>query len=192
MQKRENPYTPAPDASRRISRAATSTWRTSSRWSSGSPPAATSAAWSTQGCAASGRPCNGTCYASATQRSALALVVSIAGRWPVRPARSKSSPGERPSASRNRPESTRPHAEQVFKALAADKGLAAAQATLLNELYILEGRLEHASPDVDADEVRDGRTTPPSTPGFDREHTHLAGAPRRCPTRGRRGRVKTA
>jgi hypothetical protein len=50
----------------------------------------------------------------------------------------------------------RPHAEQVFKALVADKGLTAAQATLLNELYVLEGRLEHASPDVDADEVRDG------------------------------------
>ena len=50
----------------------------------------------------------------------------------------------------------RPHAEQVFKALAADKGLTAAQATLLNELYVLEGRLEHASPDVDAEEVRDG------------------------------------
>jgi hypothetical protein len=47
----------------------------------------------------------------------------------------------------------RPHAEQVFKALAADKGLTAAQATLLNELYVLEGRLEHASPDVDAAEV---------------------------------------
>ena len=50
----------------------------------------------------------------------------------------------------------RPHAEQVFKALAADKGLTEAQGTLLNELYVLEGRLEHASPDVDADEVRDG------------------------------------
>jgi hypothetical protein len=50
----------------------------------------------------------------------------------------------------------RPHAEQVFKALTADNGLTAAQATLLNELYVLEGRLEHASPDVDADEVRDG------------------------------------
>lgn len=25
----------------------------------------------------------------------------------------------------------------------------------MNELYVLEGRLEHASPDVDADEVRD-------------------------------------
>ena len=49
----------------------------------------------------------------------------------------------------------RPHAEQVFKALAADQGLTAAQATLLNELYVLEGRLEHASPDVDADEVRE-------------------------------------
>lgn len=50
----------------------------------------------------------------------------------------------------------RPHAEQVFKALAADEGLTEAQGTLLNELYVLEGRLEHASPDVDAEEVRDG------------------------------------
>jgi len=50
----------------------------------------------------------------------------------------------------------RPHAEQVFKAVATDEGLTEAQATLLNELYLLEGRLEHASPDVDAEEVRDG------------------------------------
>ena len=50
----------------------------------------------------------------------------------------------------------RPHAEQVFKAVAADEGLTEAQATLLNELYVLEGRLEHASPDVEADEVREG------------------------------------
>jgi hypothetical protein len=50
----------------------------------------------------------------------------------------------------------RPHAEQVFKVLTADKGLTEAQAALLNELYILEGRLEHASPDVEAEEVRDG------------------------------------
>jgi len=50
----------------------------------------------------------------------------------------------------------RPHAEQVFKAIAADEGLTVLQATLLHELYILEGRLEHASPDVDAEEVRDG------------------------------------
>jgi hypothetical protein len=48
----------------------------------------------------------------------------------------------------------RPHAEQVFKAVAEDGGLTADQAALLNELYVLEGRLEHASPDVDADEVR--------------------------------------
>lgn len=49
----------------------------------------------------------------------------------------------------------RPHAEQVFEAIAADQGLSTDQAALLNELYVLEGRLEHASPDVDADEVRD-------------------------------------
>ena len=48
----------------------------------------------------------------------------------------------------------RPHAEQVFKAIAADEGLTEVQATLLNELYIIEGRLEHASPDIDAEEVR--------------------------------------
>lgn len=50
----------------------------------------------------------------------------------------------------------RPHADQVFEALAADGGLSKEQAALLNELYVLEGRLEHASPDVDADEVREG------------------------------------
>ncbi len=48
----------------------------------------------------------------------------------------------------------RPHAEQVFEALVADGGLSQDQAALLNEVYILEGRLEHASPDVDAEEVR--------------------------------------
>jgi len=32
--------------------------------------------------------------------------------------------------------------------------LDAGQAVMLNELYVLEGRLEHASPDVDAEEVR--------------------------------------
>jgi hypothetical protein len=48
----------------------------------------------------------------------------------------------------------RPHAEQVFKAVADDGGLTADQAALLSDLYVLEGRLEHASPDVDADEVR--------------------------------------
>lgn len=49
----------------------------------------------------------------------------------------------------------RPHAEQVFSAIAGDGGLDDGQVALLNELYVLEGRLEHASPDVDADEVRD-------------------------------------
>ena len=48
----------------------------------------------------------------------------------------------------------RPHAEQTFQAVAADGGLSADQVALLNELYVLEGRLEHASPDVDAEEVR--------------------------------------
>jgi hypothetical protein len=49
----------------------------------------------------------------------------------------------------------RPHAEQVFHALMADDGLSKDQGALINELYVLEGRLEHASPDVDAEEVRD-------------------------------------
>jgi hypothetical protein len=48
----------------------------------------------------------------------------------------------------------RPHAGQVFEAVAADNGLTKSQAALLNELYVLEGRLEHASPDVDAEDVR--------------------------------------
>ncbi len=48
----------------------------------------------------------------------------------------------------------RPHASQVFDALVADGGLGKEQAALLDELYVLEGRLEHASPDVDAEEVR--------------------------------------
>jgi len=49
----------------------------------------------------------------------------------------------------------RPHAQEVFEALVGDGGLSEDQAALLNELYVLEGRLEHASPDVDAEEVRD-------------------------------------
>lgn len=48
----------------------------------------------------------------------------------------------------------RPHAQQTFEAVTADAGLTADQAALLNELYVLEGRLEHASPDVDADDIR--------------------------------------
>ncbi len=49
----------------------------------------------------------------------------------------------------------RPHAEQVFEAVQSDGGLTAEQVVLLNESYVLEGRLEHASPDVDAEEVRE-------------------------------------
>jgi hypothetical protein len=49
----------------------------------------------------------------------------------------------------------RPHADQVIEAVRADGALTKQQATLLNELYVLGGRLEHASPDVDAEEVRD-------------------------------------
>ena len=49
----------------------------------------------------------------------------------------------------------RPRADQVFEALVADGGLRRDQAALLNEVYVLEGRLEHASPDVDAEEVHD-------------------------------------
>lgn len=49
----------------------------------------------------------------------------------------------------------RPRAEQTFEAILADGGLTKEQAVLLNRLYVLEGRLEHASPDVDAEEVRD-------------------------------------
>jgi hypothetical protein len=48
----------------------------------------------------------------------------------------------------------RPHAEQAIAAVCADDGLTTDQAALLRELYLLEGRLEHASPDVDAEEVR--------------------------------------
>jgi hypothetical protein len=49
----------------------------------------------------------------------------------------------------------RPRAGQVFDAVQEAGGLDAKQVALLNELYVLEGRLEHASPDVDAEEVRD-------------------------------------
>lgn len=51
--------------------------------------------------------------------------------------------------------SRRPHADQVIEAVRRDGGLTKGQAALLSELYVLEGRLEHASPDVDADEVRE-------------------------------------
>ncbi len=49
----------------------------------------------------------------------------------------------------------RPHADQAIEAVRTDGGLTKERAAMLNELYVLEGRLEHASPDVDADEVRE-------------------------------------
>jgi len=51
--------------------------------------------------------------------------------------------------------SRRPHAGQAIESVHADGGLTRDQADLVNELYVLEGRLEHASPDVDAEEVRE-------------------------------------
>jgi hypothetical protein len=48
----------------------------------------------------------------------------------------------------------RPHAEQVFAAVQTDGGLIKKQVNLLNGCYVLEGRLEHASPDVSPEEVR--------------------------------------
>lgn len=49
----------------------------------------------------------------------------------------------------------RPHADQVFEALMEDGGLTTDQILLLNDVYAIEGRLEHASPDVDAGDVLD-------------------------------------
>ncbi len=49
----------------------------------------------------------------------------------------------------------RPHAAQVFELVQVDGGFTANQSSLLSEIYMLEGRLEHASPDVDAGEVRE-------------------------------------
>src|SRR5680860_592936 len=48
-----------------------------------------------------------------------------------------------------------PHAKQAIQALYSDGGISDSQAATLNQLYVLEGRLEHASPDVTADEVFD-------------------------------------
>lgn len=47
----------------------------------------------------------------------------------------------------------RPRAEDAFKAVQEDGGISAQQAEVLHRLYTFEGRLEHLSPDVNADEV---------------------------------------
>lgn len=49
----------------------------------------------------------------------------------------------------------RPNAERCFEVIRDDGGLTADQAETLTQLYGMEGRLEHASPDVQADEVRE-------------------------------------
>jgi hypothetical protein len=48
----------------------------------------------------------------------------------------------------------RPHADQAFAAVQSDDGLTEKQVDLLNQCYLLEGRLEHASPDVSPEDVR--------------------------------------
>jgi len=48
----------------------------------------------------------------------------------------------------------RPHADQALTAVRDDGGLTKEQMRLLSDCYVLEGRLEHASPDVAPEEVR--------------------------------------
>lgn len=49
----------------------------------------------------------------------------------------------------------RGHAKDVIDAVCADGGVTEDQADNLHQLFVFEGRLQHASPDVEADEVRD-------------------------------------
>lgn len=51
-------------------------------------------------------------------------------------------------------EGRRPRAEGAIDAIHRDGGLSARQVELLGRLYIMRGRLQHASPDVRAEEVR--------------------------------------
>ena len=48
---------------------------------------------------------------------------------------------------------------------------------LLTELYVIEGWLEHASRTGTPRRFATDQATPPSTPGTDREHSHLAAPP---------------
>lgn len=47
------------------------------------------------------------------------------------------------------------HAKDAIDAAHADGGITQSQAKHLHELFVFEGRLQHASPDVDASEVRE-------------------------------------
>lgn len=47
----------------------------------------------------------------------------------------------------------RDHAKDAIDAVCEDGGITENQAKRLHELFVFEGRLQHASPDVDADEI---------------------------------------
>lgn len=47
----------------------------------------------------------------------------------------------------------RDHAKDAIDAVRNDGGITESQAKHLHELFVFEGRLQHASPDVDADEI---------------------------------------
>ncbi len=47
------------------------------------------------------------------------------------------------------------HAKNAIDHVRADGGITEKQAHRVHELYVFEGRVQHASPDVNADEVRE-------------------------------------
>lgn len=49
----------------------------------------------------------------------------------------------------------RPNAERCFEAIRDDGGLTKPQVELVKELYRFQGRMEHVSPDLSAEEIRD-------------------------------------
>lgn len=48
----------------------------------------------------------------------------------------------------------KPHTQDAIDAVRNDGGLTAEQAEVLHDLFTFEGRVQHASPDIDADDVR--------------------------------------
>lgn len=48
----------------------------------------------------------------------------------------------------------KPHTEDAIDAVRDDGGLTSEQAETLHDLFTFEGRVQHASPDIDADDVR--------------------------------------
>jgi predicted nucleotidyltransferase len=49
----------------------------------------------------------------------------------------------------------RDHAKDIIELVRGDGGITKQQAVHLHELFVFEGRVQHASPDIDADEVRE-------------------------------------